>query len=68
MSKQVSTARQRIIIKKLLNCSASFKEIKDSLNYETELQDCDFKISRSTFIRDIEDISKVYNMKIPKFK
>ncbi len=64
MSKRESFLRIHLIIKKLRKKPASFKEIADSLSFESELQDYNFNISKRTFQRDLNDIRSIYNIDI----
>lgn len=51
-------------MKKLRKCPATFQEIADSLERESELQDYNFRISKRTFQRDLADIRLIYNIDI----
>jgi predicted DNA-binding transcriptional regulator YafY len=64
MSKRESIARYALIIRKLRRSSASFKDIADYLDYESELQEFDFSVSKRTFQRDLNDIRHLYNIDI----
>jgi predicted DNA-binding transcriptional regulator YafY len=64
MSKRESIARYSLIIKKLRKHSSTFSEIADYLDFESELQEYNFNVSKRTFQRDIEDIRSVYNIDI----
>jgi predicted DNA-binding transcriptional regulator YafY len=64
MSKKDSIQRYSLIITKLRKNPATFNEIADYLDRESELQDFDFNISKRTFKRDLEDISSIYNIEI----
>ena len=64
MSKREAIIRYNLIINKLRKKTATFKEISEYLNKESELQDIDFTISIRTFQRDIKDISALYKIDI----
>lgn len=64
MSKRESIARYTLIIKKLRKHSANFNDISNYLDNESKLQGYDFKISKRTFQRDLEDIRSLYNIDI----
>lgn len=64
MSKQESLSRHRIIIQKLRNKSASFEEILDKLESESELLEMNFEISKRTFQRDLKEIESLYGIEI----
>ena len=64
MSKKESIARYSLIIKKLRKHPANFDEILDYLDRESELQEYDFRISKRTFQRDLNDIRTLYNIDI----
>ena len=64
MSKRESIARYTLIIKKLRKKPATFREISEYLQFESELQDYNFNVSMRTFQRDIEDIRSLYNIDI----
>lgn len=64
MSKRESIARYSLIIKKLRKHPCTFSEIAEYLEFESELQEYDFNISKRTFQRDIEDIRSLYNIDI----
>ena len=64
MSKREAIARYAIIVKKLRKHPASFEEIAQSLEKESELQSYNFNISKRTFQRDIKDICSLYNIDI----
>ena len=64
MSKRESIIRYFLIIKKLRQQAATFSEISDYLNRESELQGYNFTISKRTFQRDMEDIGSIYNIDI----
>ena len=64
MSKREAISRYNLIIKKLRKFPASFREICDTLEMESELQSYNFCISKRTFQRDIQDIWSIYNIDI----
>jgi predicted DNA-binding transcriptional regulator YafY len=66
MSQIESTKRHFLIIKKLRQAKrATFAEIADYLNRETELDGYyDFNISKRTFARDLEDIGTAFGIYI----
>jgi len=64
MSKRVSIARYSLIINKLRRHPASFNEILDYLEVESEIQSYDFVISKRTFQRDLNDIRSLYGIEI----
>ncbi|MDR2963384.1 MAG: WYL domain-containing protein [Bacteroidales bacterium] len=65
MSKLASTTRQHKIIEKLRSAKqASFEEINDYLQYQSEIVDEDLCISQRTFQRDIREIESLYGIYI----
>jgi len=64
MSKRIFLSRYIIIINKLKKAPASFKEITDVLEKETDLQGDVFTISKRTFQRDLDEIRSLYNIDI----
>lgn len=64
MSKRVAIARYSLIINKLRKRPATFAEISDYLEFESEFQGYDFNISLRTFQRDREDIFSLYKIDI----
>jgi predicted DNA-binding transcriptional regulator YafY len=64
MSKRETIARYSLIIKKLRKHPATFNEISDYLELESELQEYNFVVSKRTFQRDLEDIRSLYNIDI----
>ncbi len=64
MSKRESLSRYNLIIKKLRKNPASFKEISEYLELESEIQGYDFTIGIRTFQRDMDDILALYNVDI----
>lgn len=64
MSKRESISRCNLIVKKLRKQPATFNEIADYLEFESDLQEYNFKVSKRTFQRDLEDIRSIYNIDI----
>lgn len=64
MSKVESITRYNLIIKKLRDKPATFKEISASLEKESELQGYNFSVSKRTFQRDVDDILSLYGINI----
>ena len=65
MQKPKYFLRYGFIIQKLRNCKeATFKEIKDYLERQSELSDYDLNISRRTFDRDKNEILSLFNVLI----
>ena len=64
MSKLESLSRFNLIIKKLRNRSADFEAIHDYLERESELQERNFRVSKRTFQRDLNDIRSLLNIDI----
>ncbi|WP_010662944.1 helix-turn-helix transcriptional regulator [Marinilabilia salmonicolor] len=64
MSTRETIQRHTIIINRLRKSDASFEEIADKLELESELQGYDFNISKRTFQRDIENIESLYGISI----
>jgi predicted DNA-binding transcriptional regulator YafY len=64
MSTTESLSRYNLIIKKVRRNPATFKEIEDYLKFESELQGCDFLISKRTFQRDLNSIRSIFNIDI----
>ena len=60
MSRRQALSRYNLIIKKLRKRPASFQEISDYLDYESDLQEENFNISPRTFQRDVKDIFNLY--------
>ena len=56
MPKETFFARYSLIIKRLEKSPATFEEIANYLQLESELQDRNFEISKRTFQRDLKDI------------
>lgn len=64
MSTRETLQRHTIIINRLRRGDASFEELADKLELESELQGYDFNISKRTFQRDIENIESLYGITI----
>ena len=64
MAKQEVIMRYNLIIKKLRNSHSTFKEISDYLDLESDIQGLDFRISKRTFHRDLNEIRTIYNIDI----
>lgn len=64
MSKRESITRYSLIIKKLRKHPATFEEIADYLDRQSELEEYNFNISKRTFQRDLNDIREVYKIDI----
>jgi len=64
MAKIESINRYSLIIKKLRQKPSSFNEILSYLEFESELQDFNFRVSLRTFQRDINDIRTLYKIDI----
>lgn len=64
MTKRNSLTRYSLIIRKLQRCPATFQDIYDYLERESELQEENLTVSKRTFQRDIEDIASLYNIEI----
>ncbi|MBA5628213.1 helix-turn-helix transcriptional regulator [Moheibacter lacus] len=64
MSKQESLSRHRIIIQKLRNHPASFDEILDKFQSESELHELNLEVSLRTFQRDLKEIETLYGIEI----
>lgn len=64
MSTQESITRHRLIIQKLRNNPSSFEEILEKLQFESELHEMNFDISKRTFQRDIKEIFNLYEIEI----
>lgn len=62
MSKRTFFARYNLIINKLRRKPSDYNEIVDYLTREFEIQGVDFKISKRTFKRDLEDIFELFNI------
>ncbi|MGV6945249.1 helix-turn-helix transcriptional regulator [Sphingobacterium kyonggiense] len=64
MTKRASIARYNIIINKLRRRPATFAEIEELLNNESELHGDNFNVSKRTFQRDRDDIRSLYKIDI----
>ncbi|MDR2811037.1 MAG: WYL domain-containing protein [Tannerellaceae bacterium] len=65
MSKLEAAKRQYLIIEKLKKSkSASFREISDYLERESEYQGYNLTISKRTFLRDLDDIGSLFGIYI----
>lgn len=64
MSKREVLSRYNLIINKLRKKPASFKEIHDYLERESEIQEYKFTCSKRTFKRDLEDIRSLFQIDI----
>jgi predicted DNA-binding transcriptional regulator YafY len=65
MSKLEVTKRQHLIINKMRRAKqATFEEIVDYLQRESDLHGYDFTVSKRTFSRDLEDIDTMYGIAI----
>lgn len=64
MSKREFLSRYNLIINKLRKKSATFQEIDDYLERESEIQEYKFTVSKRTFKRDLDDIRSLFNINI----
>ncbi|MCG3164577.1 MAG: hypothetical protein POELPBGB_00331 [Bacteroidia bacterium] len=64
MPKREYILRYTSIIKRLKKSEATFDEISDYLQRESEFQGYEFAISKRTFQRDVEDIRSMYGVDI----
>ncbi len=64
MAKQDIIMRYNLIIKKLRRQPSTFREIADYLDMESEIQGLDFRISKRTFHRTVDEIRSIYNIDI----
>lgn len=64
MSKQESILRHKTIIQKLRNNPASFEEILNKLESESELHNFELVVSLRTFQRDLKEILSIYGIEI----
>jgi predicted DNA-binding transcriptional regulator YafY len=64
MSKREFLSRYNLIINKLRKKPATFKEINDFLERESEIQEYKFTVSSRTFKRDLDDIRSLFNINI----
>lgn len=68
MPKETYLPRFSLIIKRLEKSPATYKQINDHLQRESELQGYDYTISLRTLQRDIKDIYKQYKIEIANEK
>lgn len=64
MSKKESLARQSIIINALRKRPMTFDALSEKLDLESEIRGYDYRISKRTFNRDVEEINDLYNIDI----
>ena len=64
MSKREFLSRYNLIINKLRKKAATFQEIDDYLERESEIQEYKFRVSKRTFKRDLDDIRSLFNINI----
>ncbi len=64
MSKRGFYQRYSLIIKRLQKSPASFEEINDYLEQQSEFQDFDLGFSRRQFQRDVKDIGELFGLEI----
>ena len=64
MSKREFLSRYNLIINKLRKKPATFQEIDDYLERESEIQEYKFTVSKRTFKRDLDDIRSLFNINI----
>lgn len=64
MSKRESFARYHLIISTLRKKPVDFRSIYNYLERESEIQEYNFRISKRTFQRDLEDIRCLFNIDI----
>lgn len=64
MSKLETITRYKLILNKLRKNPASFEEILSYLEYESEIEERNFTISKRTFQRDINEIFFIFNIEI----
>lgn len=64
MSKLEFIQRHSLIINYLRRRKASFQDISDYLERESEMHDYNFMMSQRTFQRDIKEILSIYNVEI----
>ena len=64
MPKREYILRYTSIIKRLRKSEATFDEISDYLQRESEFQGYEFAVSKRTFQRDVEDIRSMYGVDI----
>ncbi len=64
MSKRISLQRHRLIINKLRRTPCSFEQLRDFLEYESELSEDYLSCSLRTFQRDVQEIEQLYHIVI----
>ena len=64
MSKSTAFARYSLILEKLRTKPSTFNEIADYLEFQSELKQEKYTVSKRTFQRDIEDISLSFGVEI----
>ncbi len=68
MSKENYLPRLSLIIRQLEKSPATYKQINDYLQRESEIHGYDYSVSLRTFQRDIKDISKQFKIEIANEK
>lgn len=64
MSQKETVTRYSLIIKKLRKSPSTFEEIYEYLAKESDWQEYNFRISKRTFQRDVQDIRAIYQIDI----
>jgi len=64
MSKREYFLRYSLILKRLQKGQATFEDISNYLERESELLDCDLSISKRTFQRDLSEIRDIFKIDI----
>ncbi len=64
MAKRNYFLRYSRVIYRLQKCNASFEEINDYLERESEIKDIELSISKRTFQRDLNEIRGIFNVDI----
>ena len=64
MSQRTTILRYHLIINKVRNSRPDFDELLDYLEYQSELQEYDFSISKRTLQRDLNDIRSIFRIDI----
>jgi predicted DNA-binding transcriptional regulator YafY len=64
MSKREYFLRYSLIVKRLQKGQATFNEISEYLDRESDLLDCNLGISKRTFQRDLSEIRDIFSMDI----
>lgn len=64
MSKRSALLRYNLIIRKVRNTPLSYEKLVEFLEVESDIQGYDFKISKRTFQRDLNDIRSIFNIDI----